>query len=152
MCARRTAEYEDELCGPKEEKEPHRQLVDAGFNLQARTVPRRADITEDLHTERQEPEPPHIKEEVQDKAVHHIKEEEEEEVCPYIEEQDKEEDITKYPSTDVPLKSEDEGQSEESRRAEPPSSRSSQHMSTEGDGAHCEGSQADGLLAPLSDS
>ncbi|XP_061619478.1 uncharacterized protein LOC133472535 isoform X5 [Phyllopteryx taeniolatus] len=110
------------------------------------------DITEDLHTERQEPEPPHIKEEVQDKAVHHIKEEEEEEVCPYIEEQDKEEDITKYPSTDVPLKSEDEGQSEESRRAEPPSSRSSQHMSTEGDGAHCEGSQADGLLAPLSDS
>ncbi|XP_061619608.1 uncharacterized protein LOC133472567 isoform X13 [Phyllopteryx taeniolatus] len=58
MCARRTAEYEEKLCGPKEEKEPQRQLLDAVFNLQPRIVLHRADITEDLRTEWQEPEPP----------------------------------------------------------------------------------------------
>ncbi|XP_054628157.1 zinc finger protein 260-like [Dunckerocampus dactyliophorus] len=42
--------------------------------------------------------------------------------------------------------------SEENRRAEPPSSSSPQHMTTEADGDHCGGSQADNLLAPLSDS
>ncbi|XP_061619606.1 uncharacterized protein LOC133472567 isoform X11 [Phyllopteryx taeniolatus] len=57
MCAR-TAEYEEELCGAKEEKEPQRQLLDAAFNLQPRIVLHRADITEDLRTEWQEPEPP----------------------------------------------------------------------------------------------
>ncbi|XP_061619437.1 gastrula zinc finger protein XlCGF48.2-like isoform X4 [Phyllopteryx taeniolatus] len=151
MCARRTAEYEDELCGPKEEKEPHRQLVDAGFNLQARTVPRRAD-TEELRTEWQEPEPPHIKEEVEDEEVHHIKEEEkpisikkeEEEAHPH--KQEEEEDITKFASTGVSLKS------DETRGAEPPGSTSSQHMKTEGDEDHCGGSQADGLSALRSDS
>ncbi|XP_061619507.1 uncharacterized protein LOC133472542 isoform X6 [Phyllopteryx taeniolatus] len=66
MCARRTAEYEEELCGPKEEKEPQRQLLDAAFNLQPRIVLRRADITDDLRTDQQEPEPLHIKEEVED--------------------------------------------------------------------------------------
>ncbi|XP_061525936.1 oocyte zinc finger protein XlCOF8.4-like [Phycodurus eques] len=176
MCARRTAEYEEELWGPKEEKEPQRQLLDAAFNLQPRIVLRRADITEDLRTGGQEPGPPHIKEDVEDEEVHHIKEEEEhiwikkekgeacphikeeeepiaikkeeEEVCPHIKE---EEDISKFLSTDVPLKSEDEGQSEESRGAKPPSRSSGQHVTTEADGDHCGRLQADCLLAPLSD-
>ncbi|XP_061525838.1 gastrula zinc finger protein XlCGF48.2-like isoform X3 [Phycodurus eques] len=160
MCARRTAEYEEELCGPKEEKEPRLQVLDAAFNLQPRTVRRGADITEDHLTEQQEPEPPHIKEEMEDEEVLHIKEEvdpilikkEEEEAYPYIKQEEEEEDITKFPSTGVHLKSEDEGQSEESRGVEPPSSSSSQHMTTEGCGDHCGGSQADGLLPPLSDS
>ncbi|XP_061619604.1 uncharacterized protein LOC133472567 isoform X9 [Phyllopteryx taeniolatus] len=43
MCAR-TAEYEEELCGAKEEKEPQRQLLDAAFNLQPRIVLHRADF------------------------------------------------------------------------------------------------------------
>ncbi|XP_061525910.1 uncharacterized protein LOC133398276 isoform X2 [Phycodurus eques] len=135
MWARREAEYGEELCGPKEEMEPQRQRLDVVFNRQPPTVLHRAD-NEDLLTQWQEPEPPHIKEE------------EEEEVHPHIKE---EEDITKFPSTGDPLKSEDEAQSEESRGAEPPSSSSSQHMTTEADGDHCGGSQAVGLLAPLSD-
>ncbi|XP_061746794.1 zinc finger protein 16-like [Nerophis ophidion] len=44
------------------------------------------------------------------------------------------------------------GESEEKREAEPPSSSSTQHMTTEADGDHCGGSQADKLLAPLSNS
>ncbi|XP_061525894.1 uncharacterized protein LOC133398271 isoform X2 [Phycodurus eques] len=51
MCSRSTAEYEEELCGPKEEKEPQRQRLDAVFNRQPRTVPRRAG----LGIENQEP-------------------------------------------------------------------------------------------------
>ncbi|XP_061897130.1 zinc finger protein 135-like isoform X11 [Entelurus aequoreus] len=60
-----------------------------------------------------------------------------------------------FPLTVVIVKSEyDEviSESEEKREAEPPSSSSIQHMTTEGDGDHCGGSQADKLLAPLSDS
>ncbi|XP_061522803.1 uncharacterized protein LOC133396706 isoform X3 [Phycodurus eques] len=159
MCARRPAEYEEELRGPKEEKEPQRRRLDAAFNLRPRIVLRRADITEDLRTEKQEPEPPHIKEEVEDEEVHHIKEEEEpisikkeeEEARSHIKQEGEEVVVTKFPSTDIPLKSEDDGQSEQSRRVEPPNSTSSQHMTTEGDGDRCAVSQADGLLAPLSD-
>ncbi|XP_061618540.1 zinc finger protein 37-like isoform X3 [Phyllopteryx taeniolatus] len=158
MCARRTAEYEEDLCAPKDKNEPQRQLLDAAFNLQPPTVLRRPDISEALWPERQGPEPPHIKEEVEfqssfmkkeDEECLQIKEEEEE--PPYIKQEKEEEDITKLPSTGVPLKSENEVQSEEKRGVEPPSSSSSQHMTTEGDGDHCGGSQADGLLAPLSD-
>ncbi|XP_077411003.1 uncharacterized protein LOC144040577 [Vanacampus margaritifer] len=116
------------------------------------------------------PEHPHVKEEEEDEAITHFKEEKEqlslyikkeepEHFCmkvegqdpPYIKEKEMEEKIFK-PSTGVPLKSEDEGKSETSRGAEPPSSSSCQHMSTEGDGDHWGGSQAEGLLAPLSNS
>ncbi|XP_061619561.1 zinc finger and SCAN domain-containing protein 2-like isoform X1 [Phyllopteryx taeniolatus] len=135
MCARTTAKYEKELSGMKEEDEPQRQLVDA-VRMQPRVVLHRADVAEELRPERQEPEPPHIKEEVEDEEVHHIKQEEEV--------------VTKFPLTCVPLKSED-GLSEESRGVELPSSSSSQHMTTEGDGDHCGGPQADSLLTPLSD-
>ncbi|XP_054631017.1 oocyte zinc finger protein XlCOF22-like [Dunckerocampus dactyliophorus] len=73
-------------------------------------------------------------------------------------------DLTKLPLTGVSVKTEDHedkppecsqlhhSPSEENRGAETPSSRSSQHMTTEADGDHCGGSQADNLLAPLSDS
>ncbi|XP_061525925.1 zinc finger protein 771-like isoform X1 [Phycodurus eques] len=131
MCAR-TAEYEEELWGPKEEKEPQRQLLDAAFNLQPRIVLRRAGVSENLHPERQQSVSPHIKE---NEEVQHIKEEEEEFLHMKEEEQEK---IIKVPSTGVPLKSEDEGQSVERRGAEPPNSNSSR------DGDHCGGSQTDG--------
>ncbi|XP_061525942.1 glutamic acid-rich protein-like isoform X2 [Phycodurus eques] len=134
MCAR-TAEYEEELWGPKEEKEPQRQLLDAVFNLQPRIVLHRADVSENLHPERQQSVSPHIKEEEEDEEVQHIKEEEEEFL--HIKEEEPE-DIIKGPSTGVPLKSEDEGRSEERRGAEPPNSNSSS------DGDHCGGSQTDG--------
>ncbi|XP_054628156.1 zinc finger protein 37 homolog isoform X2 [Dunckerocampus dactyliophorus] len=73
-------------------------------------------------------------------------------------------DLTKLPLTVVCVKTEDHedkppessqlhhSPSEENREAEAPSSRSAQHMTTEADGDHCGGSQADNLLAPLSDS
>ncbi|XP_061619550.1 cilia- and flagella-associated protein 251-like isoform X2 [Phyllopteryx taeniolatus] len=134
MCARRTAEYEEELWGPKEEKEPQRQLLDAVFNLQPQTVQRRADVSENLHPERQQSVSPHIKAEEEDEEVQHIKEEEEEFLLIKEEEQ---EEIIKVPSTGVPLKSEDEGRSEERRGAEPPS----RNCSSDGD--HCGGSQTD---------
>ncbi|XP_061662238.1 uncharacterized protein LOC133493199 isoform X3 [Syngnathoides biaculeatus] len=179
MCARTSAAYQDELWGPKEEKKPQRQLLDAVFNLQPRIVLRRADITEYLHRERQKPVPPHVIEEVEDEEVHHIEEEEtnlvikqRERAHPHIKEGEKlepapvkkedaeeyphikhevEEDI-KFPPIGVSLKSVDEGRSEESRGAEPPSSNSSQHVTLEGDGSRRGGSQPGGLLATLSDS
>ncbi|XP_054628175.1 zinc finger protein OZF-like isoform X2 [Dunckerocampus dactyliophorus] len=73
-------------------------------------------------------------------------------------------DLTKLPLTVVCVKTEDHEEkppessqlhhspSEENRGAEPPNSRSPQHMTPEADGDHCGGSQADNLLAPLSDS
>ncbi|XP_061525943.1 uncharacterized protein LOC133398373 isoform X3 [Phycodurus eques] len=140
MCAR-TAEYEEELWGPKEEKEPQRQLLDAVFNLQPRIVLHRADVSENLHPERQQSVSPHIKEEEEDEEVQHIKEEEEEFL--HIKEEEPE-DIIKGPSTGVPLKSEDEGRSEERRGAEPPNSNSSS------DGDHCGGSQTDVSKSPVS--
>ncbi|XP_061890074.1 zinc finger protein 37-like isoform X2 [Entelurus aequoreus] len=114
--------------------------------------------------EQEEPQPPYIKEE-EDPKPPHIKDEEEESQ-PHHNNKEKEEhsddlkgleevDVTKMPVTGVPVKSEGDevkGESEEKREAEPPSSSSTQHMTTEADGDHCGGSQADKLLAPLSDS
>ncbi|XP_061609591.1 zinc finger protein 3 homolog [Phyllopteryx taeniolatus] len=134
---RTIAEYEEELCRTKEENERQRQLLDAFFMPQV-AVQRADVIEENLHpepqqwssrVELQEPEPPYIKQEEQ------------------------EDDITNLPLTSVPVKSEgdeDKGQSETNRWAEPPCSSSSQHMTTEGDGDHCGGSQEEKLLAPLS--
>ncbi|XP_061925361.1 zinc finger protein with KRAB and SCAN domains 5-like isoform X2 [Entelurus aequoreus] len=93
------------------------------------------------------------------------KKEEEDSLTPHIKEEEKEhsisqegehlEGLVEFPVTGVPVKSEDDevkGESEEKREAEPPSSSSTQHMTTEADVDHCGGSQADKLLAPLSDS
>ncbi|XP_061663197.1 uncharacterized protein LOC133493626 isoform X2 [Syngnathoides biaculeatus] len=183
MSSKTSGEYKEEVRGPRNEEESQRQLLDAVFNVQPRiflhraeaefpqtpcklTVPgvgvvnpghNRSDITENLRTKWQEPEPPHIKQEMEDEEVHHIKDErkmifvkkEEEEAQPHIKQE--EEGITKFPSTGVPFKSKDEYLSEESRRAEPPRTCSSQHMTTEGDGDHDKGSQPDGLIPSPSD-
>ncbi|XP_061619557.1 uncharacterized protein LOC133472558 isoform X4 [Phyllopteryx taeniolatus] len=138
MCARTAVKYEKELSGTKEEDEPHRQLVDAA-RMQPRVVLHRADVSENLHAERKQSVSPHIKEE----EVQRIKEEEEEFL--HMKEEEREE-IIKVPLNGVHLKSEDEGQREESRGAEP----SSRNSASDGD--HCGGSQAEGLLAPLSNS
>ncbi|XP_054630999.1 zinc finger protein 135-like isoform X2 [Dunckerocampus dactyliophorus] len=78
--------------------------------------------------------------------------------------QEGEHELTKLPLTVVSVKTEDHedkplespqlhhSRSEENRGAELPSSSSLQHMTTKADGDHCGGSQADNLLAPLSDS
>ncbi|XP_061663752.1 zinc finger and SCAN domain-containing protein 2-like, partial [Syngnathoides biaculeatus] len=147
MCARTTGEYMEDVRGPKKEEAPQRQLLGAVFNLQPRIVLRRADITENLNTKWQEPEPLHLKQEMEDEDVHHIKKEEdlilikkEEEEAHVPIKKEEEENITKFPLTGVPLKSEDEGQSEGSRGAEPPSNSLSQHMRRESDGDHTGGS------------
>ncbi|XP_061917034.1 zinc finger and SCAN domain-containing protein 31-like [Entelurus aequoreus] len=111
-----------------------------------------------------DPLTPHFKE-VVDPLSPHIKDEEEDPLSPHIKEEEEEHsisqqgehfegveevDVTKMPVTGVPVKSEGDevkGESEEKR-----SSRSTQHMTTEADGDHCGGSQADKILAPLSDS
>ncbi|XP_061747460.1 zinc finger protein 614-like [Nerophis ophidion] len=93
------------------------------------------------------------------------KKEEEDSLTPHIKDEAMEHNISQegdhlegleeFPLTAVPVKSEDDevtGESEERGGAEPPSSSSTQHMTTEADGDHCGGSQADKLLAPLSDS
>ncbi|XP_061735475.1 zinc finger protein OZF-like [Nerophis ophidion] len=101
-----------------------------------------------------DPQPPHIKEE-------------EEELCITQEGEyllgQKEADLTNFPLIVVSVKTEDHkdkppessqlhhSPSEEKREVEPPSSSSPQHMTTDGDGDHCGGSEADNLLAPLSD-
>ncbi|XP_061750024.1 zinc finger protein 37 homolog isoform X20 [Nerophis ophidion] len=124
--------------------------------------------------EQEEPKTPHIEEE-KGRQPAHIKEEEEDSQRPCIEEGEepqpchfKEEEeehsisqegdylegLREFPLT-VVVKSEDDevkSESEERREAEPPSSSSTQNMTTEADGDHCGGSQADKLLAPLSDS
>nr|XP_061784369.1 oocyte zinc finger protein XlCOF22-like isoform X2 [Nerophis lumbriciformis] len=87
------------------------------------------------------------KKEEEDSLTPHIKEEEEEHSI--SQEGDHLEGLVEFPVTGVPVKSEDDevkGESEEK------SSSSTQHMTTEADGDHCGGSQADKLLAPLSDS
>ncbi|XP_061748605.1 zinc finger protein 177-like [Nerophis ophidion] len=93
------------------------------------------------------------KKEEEDSLTPHIKEEEEEHSI--TQEGDHLEGLEEFPVTGVPVKSDDnevKGESEERGGGEPPSSSSTQHMTTEADGDHCGGSQADKLLAPLSDS
>ncbi|XP_061746253.1 zinc finger protein 436-like [Nerophis ophidion] len=99
-------------------------------------------------------QPPHIKEEEEECWITREGE------CLLGREQD---DLTKFPLTVVSATTEDHedhqtkssqhqhSPSEEKRAVERPSSSSTQHMTTEADGDHCGGSQADKLLAPLSD-
>ncbi|XP_061663706.1 ciliogenesis-associated TTC17-interacting protein-like isoform X3 [Syngnathoides biaculeatus] len=122
MCARRTGEYKEEVRGPKKEEEPQRQLLDAVFNLQPQIVLRKAEISENLHPERQQSVTCHIKEEKEGEEVQRIKEEEEDFL--HMKEEE-EEEMIHLPYTGVHLKNEDEGQSEDRRGAEPPSRNSS---------------------------
>ncbi|XP_054626259.1 zinc finger protein 501-like [Dunckerocampus dactyliophorus] len=146
---RTIAEYEEELCRTKEENARQRQLLDAVFKPEV--VLPRADVTKEhlppeqqewsFSGEQKEPQPPHIKEE---KEAHSVSQEGE-----HLE------GLEEFPVIGVPVKSEDDedkGESEEKREVEPPSSSSTQHMTTEADGDHCGGSQADSRVAPLSDS
>nr|XP_057937849.1 zinc finger protein 3 homolog [Doryrhamphus excisus] len=117
--------------------------------------------------EEEEPEPTHLKEEEEDPQPGYVKEEEVE--LSITQEGGhllgpEEADLTRLPLTGVSVKTEDHedkppessqlhhSPSEEMREAEPSCSSSPQHMTTEADGDHCGGSQADNLLAPLSDS
>ncbi|XP_054630057.1 oocyte zinc finger protein XlCOF22-like [Dunckerocampus dactyliophorus] len=120
-----------------------------------------------IKEEEEEPQPTHMKEEEGEPQPPHVKEEEEEVWITQDEEcllGPEEADLTKFPLTVVSVKTEDHehkppessllhhSPSEENREVELPSSSSPQHMTTEADGDHCGGSQADNLLAPLSDS
>nr|XP_057937909.1 zinc finger and SCAN domain-containing protein 21-like [Doryrhamphus excisus] len=120
-----------------------------------------------MKAEEEEPQPPHIKEEEEEPQPPHVKEEEEELWITQEGEHllgPEEADLTRLPLTGVSVKTDDHedkppessqlhhSPSEEMREAEPSCSSSLQHMTTEADGDHCGGSQADNLLAPLSDS
>ncbi|XP_061526059.1 zinc finger protein 37 homolog isoform X2 [Phycodurus eques] len=141
---RTIAEYEEELCRTKEENARQLQLLDA-FNRAGASCTK--DVSEELppnqqewssRVEQEEPKPPHLKEEEMWKS-----------------QEGKQRQGLDLPMICVIVKSEDDedkGQSNENRGAGPRTSSSSQHMTAKGDGDHCRGSQADSLLAPLSDS
>ncbi|XP_061562344.1 uncharacterized protein LOC133418021 isoform X4 [Phycodurus eques] len=152
--ARTIAEYEEELCRTKKENERQRQLLDTVFRPQDEA--HRADVSDDdlpleqqecnSRVEQQEPEPPRYEGEEEEADPFCIKEEEE---------RGEHLQLLDLPFARVIVKSEydeDKSQSEEYRGAEPPSSSSSQQVTTEGDGVHCEGSRADSRFAPLSHS
>ncbi|XP_077419511.1 uncharacterized protein LOC144050265 [Vanacampus margaritifer] len=136
MCAQPTALYAKELCGTKEENERQRQLVDAIFRPQV--VYHAADVSEDLHSEQQEPDHHYIKKEEEPDPPHvqgeafFMKEKEAQDTT-HIKEEEQEADITNFPLT-VIVKSEDDEEEDE------------------GDGERCGGSQSDRVLAQLTDS
>nr|XP_057937977.1 oocyte zinc finger protein XlCOF7.1-like [Doryrhamphus excisus] len=153
-----TLEQVDRQPIKEEEQEPHTPLI---------------------KDEELEPQTPYVKEEEEEPQAPYIKEEEEEPQPPCVKEEEEEvwitqegehllgpeeADLTRLPLTGVSVKTDDHedkppessqlhhSPSEEMREAEPSCSSSLQHMTTEADGDHCGGSQADNLLAPLSDS
>ncbi|XP_061746727.1 oocyte zinc finger protein XlCOF22-like isoform X4 [Nerophis ophidion] len=118
---------------PSKKKTRRHRPCDVSFSSSTQTLPCKKEEEDSLT--------PHIKEE----AMEHL----------IRQEGDHLEGLVEFPVTGVPVKSEDyevQGESEERGGGEPPSSSSTQHMTTEADGDHCGGSQADKLLAPLSDS
>nr|XP_057926645.1 zinc finger protein 316-like isoform X2 [Doryrhamphus excisus] len=106
----------------------------------------------------EDPHPLHFKKEEVDPQPPQVKEEEEKEALWITQEGEFLPDLAKLPLTPITGKTENHedkppessqlhhSPSEENRGAEP------QHMTTEADGDHRGGSQADNLLAPLSDS
>ncbi|KAF1382147.1 hypothetical protein PFLUV_G00161440 [Perca fluviatilis] len=138
---RTIAEYEEELCRSKEENERQRELLDAVFNPQLRL--HRADVEQlsvvkeevppeqqecSSSVDQQEPEPPpNIKEEQEELCIS-----QEGEQLQGLEEAD----ITKFPFTPVPVKSEDD---EEEAQSSQLHQRQTQHMETEADGKDCGG-------------
>ncbi|XP_054628165.1 uncharacterized protein LOC129179227 isoform X2 [Dunckerocampus dactyliophorus] len=165
---RTIASYEEELSRTRKENERQRQQLEAAYKtqmvlhiediqqlvgLQEERAPQQQGLISSLKQE--DPQPRHVKEE-------------EEQLCTTQEGEyllgPKEADLT-LSLTGVSVKTEDHedkppaysqlhhSPSEENRVENPPSSSSSpQHMTTAADGDHCGGSQADNLLAPLSDS
>ncbi|XP_035848898.1 zinc finger protein 2 homolog [Sander lucioperca] len=138
---RTIAEYEEELCRSKEENERQRELLDAVFNPQLRlhraAVQQLSVVKEEVPPEQQkcrssadqqEPEPPpNIKEEQEE-----LWSSQEGEQLQGLEEAD----ITKFPFTPVPVKSEDD---EEEAQSSQLHQRQTQHMETEADGEDCGG-------------
>ncbi|XP_032377720.1 zinc finger protein 26 isoform X2 [Etheostoma spectabile] len=140
---RTIAEYEEELCRSKEENERQRELLDVVFKPQLRL--HRADVKQLLvvkgevpleqqkcrsSVDQREPEPPlHIKEE-------------QEELCSSQEGEQlqglEEADITKFPFTPVPVKSEDDVEEAKTSQLHQRQTHS-QHMETEADGEDCGG-------------
>ncbi|XP_032377716.1 zinc finger protein 70 [Etheostoma spectabile] len=138
---RTIAEYEEELCRSKEDNERQRELLDAIFKPQLRLhradVVQRLVVKEEVPPEQQqcrssvdqwEPDPPlHIKEEQEE-----LWSSQEGEQLQGLEEAD----ITKFPFTHVPVKSEDD---EEEAHSSQLHQRQTQHMETEADGEDCGG-------------
>ncbi|XP_049895785.1 zinc finger and SCAN domain-containing protein 12-like isoform X2 [Epinephelus moara] len=139
---RTIAEYEEELCRSKEENERQRKLLDAASNPQLRL--HRADVQqllvvkEEVPPEQQEwsssvdqedPEPPHIKEEQEELWIS-----QEGEQLQGLEE----DDITKFTSTPVPVKSEDDEEKPQSPQLH---QRQTQQITTEVEGEDCGGAE-----------
>ncbi|XP_078020040.1 uncharacterized protein LOC144459623 [Epinephelus lanceolatus] len=142
LVERTIAEYEEELCRSKEENERQRKLLDAVFNPQLRL--HRADVQqlsvvkEEVPPEQQEwsssvdqedPEPPHIKEEQEELWIS-----QEGEQLQGLEE----DDITKFTSTPVPVKSEDDEEKPQSSQLH---ERHTEQMETEAEGEDCGGAE-----------
>ncbi|XP_061747656.1 zinc finger protein 37-like [Nerophis ophidion] len=177
MCERTTAECVKELSPTQQENKRQHQLLDAYYRKHHQVV-LRTDTPEqqewNASMEQDEPHAPRIKVEEEEPLSPHVNEEDEaprplklkknrlshnsikeEEKEHSISQEGEHVDVTKVPLTAVIEKREDDevkGRSEEMRGVEPPSSSSTQHMTTDADGDHCGGSQANKLLAPLSDS
>ncbi|XP_061747137.1 early growth response protein 1-like isoform X2 [Nerophis ophidion] len=181
MCERTTAKYEEEFSPTTKEKERQHQLLDVYYKKHHQVVLHRTDVCEELLLEKQECSFSMVKGDPSKRRARchgpsgvtfssltqtlPCKKEEEDSLTPHIKEEAMEhsisqdgdhfEGLVEFPVTGVLVKREDDevkSESEEKREAEPPSSSSTQHMTTEADGDHCGGSQADKLLAPLSDS
>ncbi|XP_042338074.1 zinc finger protein 79-like, partial [Plectropomus leopardus] len=96
-----------------------------------------------IKEEQEDPEPPHIKEEQEDPEPPHIKEEQEELWSSQEGEQLQgleEADITKFPFTPVPVKSEDDEEKPQSSQLH---QRLTEQMETEADGEDCGGPEPD---------
>ncbi|XP_061885121.1 zinc finger protein 3-like isoform X1 [Entelurus aequoreus] len=106
MCERTIAEYEEELCPTKEEKERQYQLLDAVFKKH-QVVLHRTEVQQPPYIKEEALYPPCVKEE---EPKPHIKEEEEE---VWIRQEgecllgQEEADLTKFPLTVVSVKTED---------------------------------------------
>ncbi|XP_061880722.1 zinc finger protein 79-like [Entelurus aequoreus] len=171
---RTIASYEEELSRTIQEKERHRQLeassntpivwhggeVRKRLGCQEERRPRPQAGSSTLKPEYSQP--PRVKEEEEELWVTEepprIKEEEEDLWVTKERERllgSEKADFSKLPLTVVCVKTEEkppESSLLHRRWAEPPSSSSHQHWTTEADGGHCGRAQADNLFAPLSDS
>ncbi|XP_071383774.1 cyclic nucleotide-gated channel beta-1-like [Centroberyx affinis] len=166
---RTIAEYEEEVSRSKEQNDRQRKLLDAVLHPEVRlhravfppdvqqllvseeeVPPEQQDWSPSLDQE--DPEPPHIKEEQEE-----LRTGQEGERLGGPEEAD----ITEFPFTPVPVKSEDDeekpqssqlhqSQTEENREAEPLASSSTEQMKTEADGEDCGVSEPARNLDPAS--
>ncbi|XP_051911359.1 uncharacterized protein LOC127593745 isoform X3 [Hippocampus zosterae] len=106
MCSR-TSEYEEELCGEKEDHKGQRQLLDAIGRIQPRVL-HRLDISKDVCPEWLDAQSSHIQEEEEKKEISHLKEEVEQQ-AQYIKEQELQHCCTKVEVDEPPdIKEEEE--------------------------------------------